>query len=100
MLLVVTGCKPAASPGAGQSHPTDDNSPRAEGGGPRQPTEAEFATFLRSTLGPFVRLGDLQTDPPVRMPNTSPASNVWLVNVKLTLVPVEDLLSLPPTEDA
>ncbi len=47
-----------------------------------------------------MRLGDLKTDPPVRMPNTSPDSNVWLVNVKLTLVPVEDLLSLPPTEDA
>ena len=100
LLVAAVGCKPAASPDAGQSHPTEDNASRAEGGGPRQPTEAEFAAFLRSTLGPFVRLGDLKTDPPVRMPNTSPASNVWLVNVKLTLVPVEDLLSLPPTEDA
>ena len=34
------------------------------------------------------------------MPNTSPADNVWMVKVKITITPTEDLLSLPPTEDA
>ncbi len=39
-------------------------------------------------------------DPPVPMPNTSPADNVWLLKVKVTLTPDEDLLVLPSTEDA
>lgn len=46
-----------------------------------------------------MKVSDVKIDPPVRMPNTSPASNVWLVSVKMTLLPLEDLFSLPTTED-
>ena len=97
ILLFAVGCKPAANPSADRSNPEDK---RQGSNTSPQPTDAEFVAFMRSALGPAIRLGSLKTDPPVRMPNTSPASNVWLVNVKLTIVPVEDLLSLPPTEDA
>ena len=38
-------------------------------------------------------------DPPTRMPNTSPAQNVWLLSLKMTLTPAQDLFSLPPPQD-
>ena len=34
------------------------------------------------------------------MPNMSPDSNAWIISVKITLTPVEDLLALPSSEDA
>ena len=51
-------------------------------------------------MSSWVRLAEVKMDPPVPMPNTSPADNVWLCKVKVTLVPTEDLLVHPSTEDA
>ena len=56
--------------------------------------------YCQTLLPPTVRLTDLKTDAPVQAPNTSPADHVWLVNIKLTLTPAEDLLALPAPEDA
>lgn len=50
-------------------------------------------------LPPVVKLAELKTDAPVPMPNTPPGSNTWLINAKIVLAPMEDLLDLPPKED-
>lgn len=46
-----------------------------------------------------VKVAEVKMDAPTRMPNTSPAQNVWLLSTKITLTPAEDLFSLPPATD-
>ena len=50
-------------------------------------------------MASWVRLADVQMDPPTPMPNTSPADNVWLCKVKITYVPTEDLFVHASPED-
>ncbi len=93
VLFLASGCKPAPPPSAEQTTPPQK-------AGERQPAETEFRSFFATLLPPTARLTEVKTDSPVRMPNTSPADNVWMFNVKITITPTEDLLSLPSTEDA
>ncbi len=94
LLFAGVGCKPSSPPGTGQA------TPPTGGGAPRQPTAGDLQAFLRAGLPADLKLSDAQMDPPARMPNTSPADNAWVFNVKLTFTPDVDLLSLPPAEDA
>ena len=91
VLLVQSGCKPAAAPSS------SDN--KVSGPTSRQPTADEFRAFFQSLLPAAVKLSDLKTDPPTHMPNTAPADNTWLINAKIVLTPTEDLYSLPPAAD-
>ncbi len=70
-----------------------------ESGVSRQPTADDLAGFVRSFLPPVTHLVDVKMDPPVRMPNTSPASNAWVLNVKMTIASIEDLLGSPSEQD-
>ena len=94
LFCTAVGCKPSPPTISGQ--PTPPTEHRA----PRQPTQEDFTTFFQGTMSSWVRLTEVKMDPPVPMPNTSPADNVWLCKVKVTLVPTEDLLVHPSTEDA
>ena len=97
LLLMVAGCKPASAPSADPTTSSSDNG--GEGHGSRQPSASEFNAFFQTLLPAVVKVAELKTDPPVRMPDTSPGSNIWLISVKITLEPTEDLLALPPSED-
>ena len=90
--LLFAGCKPA--PSVSQATPP----PNADA--PRQPSAADFNAFLQTLLPPVMKVADLKTDPPTRMPDTSADGNTWIITVKLTLSPAEDLLALPSPEDA
>ena len=92
-LLVGAGCKPAPPPGSGQA------TPPVNGDASAQPNASDFNAFFQNLLPSVVKVSDLKTDPPVRMPDTPPDSRIWLINVKITLTPVEDLLALPAPED-
>ena len=61
---------------------------------------AELSNFVRSTLPPVIKLVEMKNDPPMPMPNTSPGSNVWLVNVRLTFALAEDELGTASPQDA
>ena len=96
-LMVLPNCKPAAKPSADQtSSPVDSGGEKSV---QRQPSAGDLRAYCQTLLPPVMRLADLKTDVPVRAPNISPADNVWLINVKLTLTPAEDLLALASPED-
>lgn len=98
--LSLAGCKPSASPGGSRALSSpDEHAPSLGDGVSRQPNSDDLASFLRSLIPPIARLVNVKMDPPVRMPNTSPDSNAWVLNVKMTIAPTEDLLSLPSEQD-
>ena len=92
VLFFDTGCKPTPPATAQATPPTDSSAPR-------QPTAADFQTFFQGMLPATVKVSEVKMDPPTRMPNASPASNVWLLSLKITVTPIEDLFSLPPPQD-
>ena len=92
-VLAGAGCKPSPPPSTGQATPSADSSTA------RQPTADDFRAFFQSLLPATIKVSEIKADAPVRMPNTAPANNAWLLTVKLTLTPAEDLLSLPSTQD-
>ncbi len=94
LFLADAGCKPAPPPSPGQA------TPPVQGDASVQPNAGDFNAFFQSLLPSVVKVSDLKTDPPVRMPDTPPDSRIWLISVKITLTPVEDLLALPAPEDA
>ena len=98
LILITAGCKPASKPSADRTPSLSDEGSGAHGS--RQPSAGDFNEFFQTLLPSVVKFSDLKTDPPLRMPNTPPDSNTWLINVKITLTPVEDLLALPTPEDA
>ena len=98
-LLSLSGCKPAAAPTTEQASPPPDASPQSQKSStPSQPTANDFANYFRPTMKPFVKLVEVKADPPMRMPNAPPGSNVWLLNLKLTLAATEDLFGICPEE--
>ncbi len=108
VLFAVAGCKPAPPVTAGQpaatpmpsaAQPTPVAS-AAGGTAVRQPTAADFQAFFQGLFPAGLRVAEVKSDPPVPMPDTAPADNAWLLRVKLTLVPTEDLLALPSQADA
>ena len=94
LVFAGVGCKPSPPASTSQGTPPTDSS------SPRQPTAADFQASFQAVLPATMKVSEVKMDPPVRMPNASPASNTWLLSIKLTLTPAEDLLSLPSTEDA
>ena len=92
VLLFDTGCKPTPPATAPATPPTD-------GSAPRQPTTADFQTFFQGMLPATVKVSEVKMDTPTRMPNTSPASNVWLLSLMITVTLLEDLFSPPPPQD-
>ena len=101
VLCALTGCKRAAAPNAAQSQSPGEPSLPSPGDARRQPPSmAELSNFIRSHLPSLLKLAAMKNDPPVPMPNTSPGSNAWLINVRLTFAPVEDELGAPASKDA
>ncbi len=101
-LILAAGCKPKAAPTNDQlsaSSPSDRPSSVEAGSAPRSPTVAELTSFLRSVSPPITSVVEVKMEPPARMPNTSPAANTWVFNVKLTLAPTEDLFGPASPED-
>ena len=96
ILCVLASCKPAAAPKAAQDQTPGEPSPQTHSDVRRQPSTAELNTFIWGILPPVIKLVDVKNDPPVPMPNTSPGSNVWLFNVRLTLAATEDELAEAP----
>ena len=92
VLLFYTGCKPTPPAAAQVTPPTDSSVPR-------QPTAADFQTFFQGMLPATVKVSEVKMDAPTRIPNASPASNIWLLSLKITVTPLEDLFSLPPPQD-
>ena len=99
-LVVLGGCKPAATPNTGQNHPPDEFSLQTPGSAHHQPSTSDLANFLRRQLPANTKLLDLKNDPLVPMPGTSPGGNAWLTNVRLTFAPAEDMFEPAPTKDA
>ena len=97
---VLVSCKPAAAPNGAQNQTPGGPSVQTLADARHQPSTAELANFILSTLPPVLKLVDVKNDPPVPMPNTPPGSNVWIYNVRLTFAPVEDELGSPPPQDA
>ncbi len=91
--LAVAGCKPALTTATGQANPPIESS------APRQPTAADFQAFFQGLMPAIVKVSEVKMDPPTRMPNAAPASNVWLLSTKITLTPGEDLFALPSAQD-
>ena len=100
-LFTSVGCKPSAPPSdVGASSSPADRTASPGIGVSRQPNSDDLANFLRSLIPPIARLVNAKMDPPVRMPGLSPDSNAWMLNVKMTIAPTEDLLALPSEQDA
>ena len=104
LLLAGGSCKPAppaatTQPSATPSTGVGQPNPAAASNAPRQPAAEDFQAFFQSLFPAAIKVTEVKTEPPVRMPNTSPADNVWLLKVKLVLTPTVDLLDLPPAAD-
>ena len=93
VFTALSGCKPAPPATTAQQTPLPD------GNASRQPTANDFQAFFQGMLPATVKVSEVKMDAPTRMPNTSPASNIWLLSLKITVTPLEDLFSLPPPQD-
>lgn len=103
LALLAAGCKPKAAPtsdGLSSASPSVDQPSVEAGSTSRRPTADEVTTFLRSVVPPLVHVSNVKMDPPTRLPNSSPADNAWVFNVKVTLAPSEDLFGAPSAADA
>ncbi len=96
---VLTGCKPAAAPKAAREQTPDAPPVQTSGNARRPPGTAELSAFLRAKMPPVVKLVDVRNDPPVPMPGYAPGSNVWLLNVRVTIAAAEDELAEAPPRD-
>ena len=98
ILCALAGCKPAA-PKAAKDQTPNEPTVQAPADAHRPPSTADLVNFARSITPPVLKLVDLKNDPPVRMPNTAPGSNVWTYNVRVTFAPVEDELGPAPAQE-
>lgn len=99
--LALTGCKPSASPKAGQISPPPGRGSSASGNGVAHlPSVDDLAAFLRASAPAWERITDVRMDPPVPLPGASPASHAWLLNAKFTIMPTEDLLAPATAQDS
>ena len=71
IFTAVSGCKPAPSAMTAQQTPLPD------GNAPRQPTANDFQAFFQGMLPATVKVSEVKMDAPTRIPNASPASNIW-----------------------
>ena len=99
LLAATGGCKPAAAPRPAQAALPDDPTVQAPGAARRQPSTHDLANYWRGQAPATVRVVEVKSDPPVLLPGTSPASNAWLINFRLTLAPTEDLFVPAPAPD-
>ena len=93
ILAVLSGCKPAPPTVTAQQTPPPDAT------APHQPTAKDFQTFFQTMLPAAVKVSEVKMDAPTRMPNTSPDQNIWLLSLKITVTPLEDLYALPPPQN-
>ncbi len=94
------GCKPKVNRGSQDtSSPPNHGAANSNHEATGQPTSEDLEVFLRASVPSLLRLVEVKMEPPARMPNTSPAANTWVFNVKLTLAPTEDLFGPAPPED-
>ena len=87
--VTLSGCKPAPPVASTQQ------TPLSEGNASHQPTAADFQAFFQSLLPATAKVSDVKMDASARMSNASPGSNAWLLSLKITVTPAEDLFSLP-----
>ena len=98
-LFTVIGCKPAAAPNTNQIQPLDDPSVQRTSGTVRQPSASDLASFLRSIVPPTSKVVEVKSDPAVPLHNVVPGTNAWLLSVRMTLAPAEDLFLPAPAKD-
>ena len=100
LLALAWGCKPAPAPNPIEKPQAAEPPGQTPGNSRRAPSTNDLASFLRGVFpAGAVRVVDVKNDPPVPLPNASPGTNAWLLTVRLTLAPAEDLLLPMPAQD-
>ena len=99
-LLITASCKPAPT----ATKPVEDAPrnvpPQSVKRSYHRPTADELTGYLQGLLPPFLKAVGTNVELPSGMPAGTPDTTTWIVTVRLTCSPVEDLLGSPSPRNA